>query len=65
MPAILMDLVDVLVRRGLRVEIQPIPITFDSYLIVVRDVDGARVGTIQYRSPLDEPKEYAQGLSYG
>lgn len=62
MPPVLVDLIDALVRRGHRVEIRAVH--YDSYAAVVRNPLGQFVGTIEYRSPLDEPAEYARGLSY-
>ncbi len=35
-----------------------------SYVAIVRDSRDAFIGELQYRDPQDEPKEYAQGLSY-
>lgn len=62
MPPVLMELVRVLVRRGHRVELRAVH--YDSYAAVVRNAFGQTIGTIEYRSPLDEPTEYARGLSY-
>jgi hypothetical protein len=62
MPPVLVRLVDALVRRGHRVEIRAVH--DDSYAALVRNALGQVVGTIEYRSPLDEPVEYARGLSY-
>jgi hypothetical protein len=62
MPPVLVALIRALVRAGLRVELRAV--LFDSYAAVVRNELEQRVGDIEYRSPLDEPAEYARGLSY-
>lgn len=62
MPPVLVKLVRALLRAGFTVKLGAVH--DDSYHGIVFNPLDQPVGSIEYRSPLDEPAEYARGLSY-
>ncbi len=61
-PTALSFLIARLERAGYTAEVQPCHI--DSWFGEVRDLFGEVVGDLAFRGPIDEPNEYARGLSY-
>lgn len=62
MPDELVVLLELLLNRGYSIELSRVH--HASYQAKVRNAYGAIIGDFEYRHPIDEPHEWAQGLSY-